>query len=66
MTTQQETTIAKGDLSLTRSDQALGSIRLEGLEPAPFVHEYVRRVDAGEMTLEQAIAEVKTYYQRQG
>lgn len=66
MATQQATTtVAKADFSLARSDQALGSIRLDGLELAPFLHEYVCRVDAGEMTLEQAIAGVKAYYQRQ-
>lgn len=43
---------------------ALGSTRLEGLEPTHFARECVRRVRVGEITREEAIAELKALYQR--
>ena len=43
---------------------ALGSTRLEGLEPTSFARECIRRVRAGEMTREEAAAALKAYHQR--
>lgn len=43
---------------------ALGSTRLEGLEPTPFARECVRRVRAGEMTREEAAAALRAYHQK--
>ncbi len=43
---------------------ALGSTRLEGLEPTSFARECVRRVRAGEMTREEAIAALTAYHRQ--
>lgn len=52
------------EIQAAESAGALGSTRLEGLEPTPFARECVRRVRRGEMTREEAVAALKAYHQR--
>jgi hypothetical protein len=46
-------------------EQSLASVRLEGLEPGPHVHEIYGRYINGELTLEEMGSEIEALHDRE-
>ena len=59
--------MAENDITIAEAlDRAEANLRLEGLKSSPFTEECTRKIKAGEMTIEEAIALGKKRYSEMG